>query len=177
MTHIHFVCGPQGAGKTTYAKMLAQNEQATLFSIDQWMIQLFGPDLPKPMNLSWIMERVKRCERQIWTTAKQIGGRGGKVVLDLGFMKAASRAEFLALAHQSGLTPKLHYLTAPRAIRRERVLARNLKKGDTFSFEGVTPVIFDFMEREFEIPSEIELMDAECINTEQFSYRLNDYIL
>ena len=55
---VHIVFGSQGAGKTTYARQLASETKGTRFSIDEWMGELFGPDLPKPMSLPWIMERV-----------------------------------------------------------------------------------------------------------------------
>lgn len=161
---IHLVFGPQGAGKSTYSRALSENGKATHFSIDEWMVRLYGPDLPQPMNFGWIMARVKRCEAQIWATANAVARNGGNVVLDLGFMKAASRAEFKGMAQQCGLECQLHYLSAPRDIRRSRVLTRNVEKGDTFSLE-VTPMMFDFMEDQFERPSDEELACAVVVET------------
>ncbi|HEY8068088.1 MAG TPA: AAA family ATPase, partial [Burkholderiales bacterium] len=74
---VHIVFGSQGAGKTTYARRLASEVKGTRFSIDDWMGELFGPDLPKPMSLPWIMERVRRCESRIWSTAAEIVEQGG----------------------------------------------------------------------------------------------------
>ena len=161
---VHFVFGPQGAGKSTYSRKLARLNNGTRFSIDDWMIQLYGPDLPKPLNLNWIMERVKRCEQQIWSTAKEIALNGGNTVLDLGFIKASNRAEFLQLAQQADLSSELHYVIAPHDERRRRVLARNVEKGETFAFE-VTPTMFDYMEKETEAPSEAELSNSSVFNT------------
>jgi len=164
MGDIHVVFGPQGAGKSTYARTLAASMKGTRFSIDDWMIQLYGPDLPKPLNFGWIMERVKRCERQILATTQEIAKNGGNVVLDLGFMKEKNRSELTILAEQVGLVSKLHYINAPHDVRRRRVLNRNSEKGETFSFE-VTPVMFDVMEKEFETPSEAELARATIFIT------------
>jgi len=55
---IHLVFGPQGAGKSTYSRALSENGKATHFSIDDWMVRLYGPDLPQSMNFGWIMARV-----------------------------------------------------------------------------------------------------------------------
>lgn len=164
MGTVHLVFGPQGAGKTTYARRLADEIQAVRFSIDDWMHQLYGADLPKPLNFAWIMERVRRCELRIWVTASEIAGTGGNVVLDLGFMKVANRAEFVDLAQASKLPVQLHFIDAPHEIRRGRVLARNSDKGETFSFE-VTPAMFDFMEQQFQRPTTAELSTATVVNS------------
>jgi len=110
------------------------------------------------------MTRVKRCEQQIWSTAKEVALNGGNIVLDLGFIKTINRDEFLQLAQQVGLSSVLHYVIAPHDERRRRVLARNVEKGDTFAFE-VTPMMFDYMEKEFEAPSEVELSNLTVFNT------------
>ena len=41
---LHMVCGGVGAGKTTYARKLADEIGGLRFSIDEWMTSLFGPD-------------------------------------------------------------------------------------------------------------------------------------
>ena len=161
---IHIVFGHQGAGKTTYARQLADDVNATRFSIDEWMGELFGPDLPTPLSLPWVMQRVQRCEQQIWRVASQIGKRGGTVVLDLGFMKVSDRSRFVALANTAELSTQLHQVSAPHALRRARVLERNVNKGITFSFE-VSPAMFDFMEKQFESPTDLELATLVLVKT------------
>jgi predicted kinase len=161
---IHIVFGPQGAGKTTYARELAEQIQATRFSIDEWMGELFGPDMPQPISFAWVMQRVQRCEQRIWSVAAQIAQRGGSVVLDLGFMKVSDRNRFVALAVAAQLRVQLHQVTAPHALRRSRVLERNIHKGDTFSFE-VSPAMFDFMEKQFESPTDLELATLMLVET------------
>ncbi|MGC0152048.1 AAA family ATPase [Chromobacterium vaccinii] len=164
MTQLHLVFGPQGAGKSTHARKLAEAERAVHLSIDDWMGQLYGPDLPQPLDFGWVMERAARCERRIWLTALAIVRGGGRAVLDLGFMKAASRSRFLALADEHGLSAKLHYVTAAPDVRRQRVQQRNAARGDTFSFE-VTPAMFDAMETQFEPATDEELARSAVIAT------------
>lgn len=166
MSKIHIVFGPQGAGKTSYSKILAKQVNGVHLSIDDWMWKLFGEDLPKSMNLKWIMERVERCEKQIWTTTKEITTCNCDVILDLGFTKRDKRKKFISLAAALNIEVQLHYLKAPHAIRRKRVLDRNLNKGDTFSFE-VTPGMFDFMEGEFHSATDSELLNAIIIDTNE----------
>jgi predicted kinase len=61
----HLVCGSTGAGKTTYSLALTQRLNGVYFSIDEWMVRLFGKDQPEVLQLNWVMERVERCEQQI----------------------------------------------------------------------------------------------------------------
>ncbi len=159
----HFVYGPQGAGKSTYSQQLAQAQRGLYFSIDAWMQTLYGADLTQPLDITWIMARVRRCESQIWSMARRHAQLGGTAILDLGLMKQANRQHFQALAEEEGLTVQWHFVDAPLTIRRQRVLERNTHQGDTFSFE-VTPIMFDFMEGQFERPNGIELARANQID-------------
>ena len=159
---LHIVFGSQGAGKSTYARKLAGEINGVHFAIDDWMWQLFGPDMPQ--ELSWILERVGRCEQRIWATACQVLQRGGAVVLDLGFLKEKDRKKFVELAANEGISAQLHYVDAPLATRQKRVRERNGQKGETFSFV-VSPAMFDRMEKEFEGPTETELQEAILMET------------
>lgn len=160
---IHLLFGPLGAGKSTLARQLADRHRGVRFSIDEWMLELYGPDKPQPMDLPWVLARVQRCERRIWAVAADVVQRGGTAILDLGCLQAADRARFVGLAAAQGLPLQPHFVTAPRALRRQRVLQRNQVRGETFSFE-VSPGMFDFMETRFEPPGADEL--AGCVVTE-----------
>lgn len=165
MPTIHIVYGQQGAGKTSYAQQLADLEQGIRFSIDEWMAELFGPDLPQPLDFAWIMERVTRCEARIWQTAVTAAAKGNNIILDLGFMKTHDRAKYVALAHDQKLTVQRHFITAPQELRRQRVQSRNTSKNETFSFE-VSPQMFDFMEAQFEAPNSDELRQSILHNSQ-----------
>jgi predicted kinase len=58
---LHFLVGPTGAGKTTYAIRFCEEAGAVRFSIDEWMSALFWMDSPLPLEPAWSMERVERC--------------------------------------------------------------------------------------------------------------------
>ena len=66
MAEVILVVGCTGAGKTTYARQLADEIGGIRFSIDEWMMPLFGPDQPQPIRFDWMMERVNRCEAMIF---------------------------------------------------------------------------------------------------------------
>jgi len=160
---LHVIFGPSGAGKSTYAKDLARRTPAIHFAIDEWMARLFAADMPEPLEFEWMMERVERCEAQIWSTAAAAMAAGSSVILDLGLMRRSDRARVAEIAQACELPIQFHFVTAPQEVRRARVLQRNEVRGDTFSIE-VTPDMFAFIEGVYEAPEPDEL--AGCIVSE-----------
>jgi predicted kinase len=153
---LHVIFGPQGAGKTTYAKAFAQRERAVAFVLDEWMARLFGPDTPNPIELPWMMDRVARCEAQIWSTAGGVIAAGTSTILDIGLMRKADRQRVREIAQAVELPLQFHFVDAPQDVRRERVADRNLVRGETFAID-VTPEMFDWMEGVYEAPDDAEL--------------------
>jgi predicted kinase len=154
---IHLVAGRIGAGKTTYARNLADRVEGVSFSIDEWMRSLFGSDMPTPLDPAWVFPRVKRCNDRILETALVIATRRLDVVLDLGFTRVADRAAAAEVARTAGFDVSLHWLHVPAAERWARVEARNADCGSTYSFV-VTRNMFDFMEASVEEPDEKEML-------------------
>ncbi len=161
---IILIVGSTGAGKTTYARKLADEMGGLRFSIDEWMMPLFGPDVPKPIEFAWMMERVNRCEAMIWTMAQQSVARGVPVVLDLGFTKQEHRQKFRDLAAEAGLSAAVHFVDVSRETRWQQVQHRNATQGETYVME-VDRGMFDFMESMWEPPTraEWELNDGRRI--------------
>ncbi|WP_125561710.1 AAA family ATPase [Pseudoalteromonas rubra] len=156
MARLILVCGPIGAGKTTYSISLCKELGAVKFSIDPWMQTLFAKDM-QSLDFSWMMERVGRCHEQIWEVCEQILSLDGSVVLDLGFTTKALRDLFVGKASELGIRAEIHYLDAQKETRRKRVAKRNIEKDSkVYSFE-VTDMMFDFMEPKFEAPADSEL--------------------
>ncbi|HEX5377857.1 MAG TPA: AAA family ATPase [Phenylobacterium sp.] len=160
---LHVVFGPSGAGKSTYARDLARRTPAVHFGLDDWMAKLFAPDMPDPLEFEWMMERVERCEAQIWSTAAATMAVGTSVVLDLGLMRRTDRARVAEIARVCELPVQFHLVTAPRDVRRARIMARNQVEGEDFAIV-VPPQMFDFMEGVYETPDADEL--ALCIVSE-----------
>lgn len=156
---LHVVFGPSGAGKSTYAKEFARRERAVHFAIDDWMARLFAADMPEPLEFQWMMERVERCEAQIWSTAAGVIATGTSVILDLGLMRKSDRARVAEIAAAVELPIQFHFVTAPQSVRRLRVLERNEVRGETFAI-SVTPEMFAFIEGVYEEPDAAELVGA-----------------
>jgi predicted kinase len=156
---LNVIFGPCGAGKTTYANAFARREKAVAFILDDWMARLFGPDMPDPLEYDWMIERVGRCEGQIWATAAGVLAAGTPVILDIGLMRKADRARVRDIAEATGLPLQFHFVDAPQDLRRARVLDRNEVRGESFAIV-VTPELFDFIEGVYEPPESVELEGA-----------------
>jgi predicted kinase len=156
---LHAIYGPCGAGKTTYAHDFARRNGAVAFILDDWMARLFGPDIPTPIEYEWMLERVGRCEAQIWSTAAAVMATGTSVILDIGLMRRADRERVRQIAEGAELTLQWHFVDAPQDVRRARVQGRNSIKGETFAIE-VPPDMFDFIEGVYEAPEPGELEGA-----------------
>jgi len=156
MAKIHLICGPVGAGKTTFAAKLSDEIGAIHFAIDEWMTSLFTPDLDGDIEYDWAMTRIHRMESLIWSHVRQLMKINVDAVLDLGLLQLAHRQKFYDLAREDGFDICLHLVDADRETRWQRVEGRNWNKGDTYSME-VDRGMFDFCENLFERPEGDEL--------------------
>ncbi|MGB7656038.1 MAG: ATP-binding protein [Novosphingobium sp.] len=149
------IVGCTGAGKTTYALKLADELGGVRFSIDEWMTALFWADSPQPLRFQWTMERIGRCEAQIFAMARQLAARSIPAVLDLGFTTLAHRDKFRDFAAGAGLIAAVHFIDVPAEERWHRVNRRNNERGETYAMT-VDQQMFDFMEGMWEPPTEAE---------------------
>ena len=159
MSKLHVIYGPSGAGKTTYALAFARREKAVPFILDEWLANLFAPDMPDPIEYEWMIERVQRVEQQIWSAAAGCLAAGTPVILDIGLMTRADRARVREIAEGAELPLQFHFVTASAESRRVRVAERNVVRGENFAIE-VTPELFDFIEGVYEAPTPNELNGA-----------------
>ncbi len=168
---IHLVCGPIGAGKTTYAKQLAKEQSAICFSEDDWLAKLFVPDAPEgllqePMQVvgAWATEKYLRCRGQIWLVCQQLIENDISIVLDGAAANKEQRDVIRKKASDFNVEFKLHYVTSSVESRHKRVFERNAKQGETYSLE-VTPAMFEHTENIFEPPIDTELHEAKITKT------------
>ena len=106
-----------------------------------------------------MVQRLRRCEALIWSTATDVLAAGASVVLDIGAMRRVDRARVGQIAREKGLSPQWHFVDAPQEVRRARVADRNASKGATFVME-VTPEMFEMLEGIYEPPVPAELEGA-----------------
>ena len=142
MPRLHLIVGPVGAGKSTFARALSRERRAIRLTLDEWMAVLFRPDRPAAGVLEWYGERTERCLEQIWRVACSAIEAGTEVVLEIGLIQRRDRQRFYDRVDASSHELTIYVLDAPRELRRERVAARNLDQGPTFSMV-VPPQIFE----------------------------------
>lgn len=135
MAKLHVIEGPVGAGKTTYALHLAQRTRTPPLVLDAWMVTLFRADRPETDIWTWYRVRKDRCQSQIWAVAQGLLDLGQDVIVELGLITAADRADFMSTVAASGHSATVHLLGAPRAERWRRVQGRNATKGAGFTME------------------------------------------
>jgi predicted kinase len=156
------ICGTLGAGKTTFARRLAHETRAIRFSLDEWIMQLFGTEAPEPMQFPWWVERAQRCSSQIWALCTQLLAHDRDVILDFGFPSRQHRAEYLALCRAAGAPVKLYVVNADAELRRQRVHVRNEERAETFALT-VTDAMFEGSESWWEPPTSDELAQVELV--------------
>ncbi|MGF1723350.1 AAA family ATPase [Photobacterium nomapromontoriensis] len=121
MTKIYFVCGFIGSGKTTYSKALADEHGAFRFSIDEWMIPLYGEHMDREVFDS----RLATLQGLFKESALQLFSLDVPVIFDFGFWSKADRDAVTEWASNVGVDSEVHYLDVPFDICKQRAFVRN----------------------------------------------------
>lgn len=159
---VALIVGSTGAGKTTYARKLALEISAAVFSIDDWMKSLYWQDMPENPSNSWFLEngqwyvdRIQRCEELILKNVIERARLQENSILDLGFSTSEHRKKFISKLQKSKIPVVTHYLDVSPDLRWERVCERNHSRGETFVM-NVDRDMFDYIESIFERPDPSE---------------------
>jgi predicted kinase len=146
---IYLLCGKTGSGKTTYALQLEQ-QGAVRFSLDEWMIRLYGHE----MTREEFDQRVQICEGICFDLVETLASRGLDVVIDHGFWRRAARDRARRRLAHLGIPVELLYFQVPERLLRERLRARNASlPAGTYL---ITEEMFDTFSAWFEPPDDSE---------------------
>jgi predicted kinase len=135
----HLIHGFVGTGKTTYAVKLEKEVPAIRFSIDEWIILLYGQNPHKES----FPEHYSRVEALIWQVASRCLLLGQDVVMDFGFWSRVSRDAARQRVRDTGADSILYWVSCGEDTMRERVLHR------TAALPGHALYIDDSAIREF----------------------------
>lgn len=150
MTKIYLVCGFIGSGKTTFAKELARSTSAFRFSIDEWMIPLFG----EHMTREEFNHRLGILTELFKESTEQMVNLGIPVILDFGFWYKEHRVALHYWAESISADYELVYLKCSYETCRERAIQRN-KSRSSKSYEMTDEMLSMFWSW-FEEPTEDE---------------------
>ncbi|MEO1080229.1 MAG: ATP-binding protein [Pseudomonadota bacterium] len=150
MIHAYFICGFVCSGKTAYSRVLAADKSAFRFSIDEWMIPLFGEHMEREV----FDARLATLESLFRGSALQLVALGVPVIFDFGYWRARDRAAAVTWASKHGLEYEVHYLDTPFETCKQRAAARNAHREDN-SYE-ITPEMLELFWSWFEEPKATE---------------------
>lgn len=144
MATAHLVCGYLGAGKTTFARPLADRVGAVRISLDEWYLGLFSPGGPTSHLDVEALNRLWRVLDDHWPVLLR---RNLDVVLDFGFWTRARRDSARQIAESVGATPAVYWVRCPDEVALARCLARDPESTTSFIID---PEAFLALQSKFE---------------------------
>ena len=142
---IYILCGFVGSGKTTFAQRVEAETGAVRFTLDEWLIPLFG----ERMSREEMDRRISFFEAHFKELAVRLLHRGVDVIFDFGFWKRAQRDEIRAWARSIDAEVKMVHFSADLSECKRRVLARGEIPGGAFTIDEDT---FDALAKNYEPP-------------------------
>jgi predicted kinase len=124
MATLHFVFGKPGAGKTSFARQLAESERAVVFIEDEWLATLYE----RISTLDRFIECSRRARAIIAPLATRILLLGSNVVFDFAGNTCRHRAWVRSIFEAAGADHVLHVLDVSDEECRRRVRDRNAAK-------------------------------------------------
>jgi predicted kinase len=140
MPRVVFMCGPSGAGKTTYAKRLEARGMVRLsFDVEMWRLGI--TEVPLPPHLRESIETGLRAR------LLQLVAEGRDVVLDFSFWSRRMREDYRRLLASTGVEPETVYLETDRETVLARVRGRQGSHADDYALgEELAAHHFDHFE-------------------------------
>ena len=155
MSHLVFICGLPGAGKTSLAKVLEVKHSAVRLCPDEWIEPLLRDKSDRTE-----MDRLRpQIDRFQWSLAKRLLSLGINVIWEQGFWHADERGRYLAEGRSVGAKVSLHYLEVPISELKARVETRN--KDLPFGSFYVHPDEIDTFSSWFQPPGKNELLSFD----------------
>jgi predicted kinase len=142
-----------GSGKSSFARSRVKDGSAVHLSLDEWMIRLFGRELPRAEQQA----KLGACYAVLIDHAATLALSGVTVVLDGGFWHRRLRDAARAKLEERGVDYSLCVFELPDEERWARLERRNAALGE-FDYE-ITREMFDFFATCYEPPGSDEAFE------------------
>ena len=164
MAIVHLISGLPGAGKSTYAQQLQLRTGAVVFTLDRFLITLFGRyDVPDVGGAEHV-RRVLACREVIWMSTEKLLARGSDVILDDGYFLREHRRKVVDAAVALGASAKIHFIDTPLPEIRRRLADRN-RNLPVYNF-AIEPETLEGCLRLFETPSDADAAEIIVVHHE-----------
>lgn len=157
MVKVIVLCGKVGSGKTTYAKKLSEALNAVVLSVDEWMLTVYGRDIP----CSEHKMRVELVEKALYREGHKILKRGVPIIFDFGYWTKEERN--LVKKEFDTYEVEIHYIETEESLLYERVIKRNAE-GLELEYQ-MSMETHKVLNSRFEVPSEDEHV-VKVMNTQ-----------
>jgi predicted kinase len=148
---LYFMCGKMAAGKSTYARELAQAKNAVLLIQDEYLDTLYPGEI---RNIQDFVKYSARVRDSLYLHIQDLLSRGVSVVLDFPGNTRVQRQWFRGIIEGVNVEHELHFIDAPDDLCRRQLRQRsaNLPAGSAWT----TDVEFDAITVYFQAPAEDE---------------------
>lgn len=126
MATIHLMVGFMGFGKTTLAKQLAEKIPAVRLTHDEFMVKLYGRNMP----YDEFHPNYDKVDKVLWNLAEKIIKTGTDVIMDYGFWSHSDRENAYQKAKKITNNVLFHYVYCDMFLAKERILARSAQNSD-----------------------------------------------
>jgi predicted kinase len=158
MPTAHLISGLPCAGKSTYAQQLQLRTGAVVFTLDRFLITMFGRYEVPDVGGEGHVRRVLACREVIWMSAEKLLALGSDVILDDGYFRRDDRRQVVDAAVALGATAKIHFIDTPLDDIRKRLADRN-QNLPVYNF-AIEPKTLEGCVRLFETPSDADAAEV-----------------
>ena len=162
MSTAHLISGLPCAGKSTYAQQLQLRTRAVVFTLDRFLITMFGRYEVPDVGGEEHVRRVLACREVIWMSAEKLLVLGTDVILDDGYFRREHRRNVVDAAVALGAAAKIHFIDTPLDDIRKRLADRN-QNLPVYNF-AIEPVTLEGCIRLFETPSDADAAEVIVVH-------------
>ena len=158
MAKVIILCGKIASGKSFYANILKEKNNAIILSVDELMLKLSDSCLGGRHD-----DIAIRCEKYFYGLAEQIISFGMDVIIDFGYWSQEERKEAKDYFNKRNIIFELHYIKITEKIRYNQLKQRNEKLRDVLRVKPkervyiINDELLQRLDNKFEEPSNDEI--------------------